>query len=471
MTDPTEPLPAARRAALTALLALLLALASTAAAQANLVVNGRVITNNTTTLVPGSSYAAGAALAQALGATMGVDSGRALALLESGGRLLQLRVVDEPSEAGGAEAIWLDGRPVPGGAAVWSDGELFLPVKPVAEALGASVTYLASDDTVLVVQPRGRLTAMRHGDGRSERLELSVSAPVRYSTYYNEPLGTLHVHFERTDIEVRLPPVEGEAFTIAAASAANGEAEVRIQLAGETRYEVYAVPDGRGFRLNVAFSEGGAAEQQQVRVVLDPGHGGTDTGLVTAGFGAESVLALSFAESLASALRARGVTVEFTRDSDLEVGVDLRSRAGVGADLFVSLHVADLPLGVFRAYYLGDAGNVASLEMAVRENAAAELRSGVTDELRRQVLLGLVPDLDVGRRAAEGLAGRLFSIAGYRADLVTGAPLQVLGGAAGRGLLLEFAAADMAGSGLPERLAEAIDQLVSDAAFGLLGER
>ena len=442
-----------------------------ASAQANLVVNGRVITSNSTSLVPGSSYAAGAALAQALGATMGVDVGRGIALLETGGRVLQVLIVDDPAAAGLAEAIWLDGRPVAGGAAVWSEGELFLPVKPVAEALGASVTYISGDDTVLVVQPRGRLTAMTRTDGRTERLELSISAPVRYTTFFNEPLSTLHIYLDRTDIELRLPPVVGEAFTFASATASGGATEVRVQLQEGVSYDVYSVPDVRGFRLNVTFNRGGTAQGERAHVVLDAGHGGSDGGLASPAFGSEAALTLAFAERLATALRARGMTVSLTRDSDYEVPVDQRARAGIGADLFVSLHVADLPLGVFRAYYLGDAANVESLEMAVRENAATELRNAVTDELRRRLLLGLVTDLDVGRRAAEGLAGRLFSIAGYRADLVAGAPLQVLGGAAGRGVLLEFTAADLASDGLPERLAEALDQLLSEGSFGPLGPR
>ncbi|MFA5550741.1 MAG: N-acetylmuramoyl-L-alanine amidase [Trueperaceae bacterium] len=446
-------------------------LGSLASAQANLVVNGRVITSNSTSLVPGSSYAAGAALAQALGATMGVDVGRGIALLETGGRVLQVLIVDDPASAGMAEAIWLDGRPVAGGAAVWSEGELFLPVKPVAEALGASVTYISGDDTVLVVQPRGRLTAMTRTDGRTERLELSISAPVRYTTFFNEPLSTLHIYLDRTDIELRLPPVEGEGFTFASATASGGATEVRVQLEEGVSYDVYSVPDARGFRLNVTFNRTGSGQAERAHVVLDAGHGGSDGGLVSPAFGSEAALTLAFAERLAAALRARGMTVTLTRDSDYEVPVDQRARAGIGADLFVSLHVADLPLGVFRAYYLGDAANVESLEMAVRENAATELRNAATDELRRRLLLGLVTDLDVGRRAAEGLAGRLFSIAGYRADLVAGAPLQVLGGAAGRGVLLEFTAADLASDGLPERLAEALDQLLSEGSFGPLGPR
>lgn len=461
----------AARALALVLPALMFALLGTVQAQSNLVVNGRVISGNTTTLVPGSSYAAGASLAQALGATMGVDSGRGLVLLETGGRVLQVRIADGLSGALAADAIWLDGRPVPGGAALWNEGELFLPVKPVAEALGASVTYVQETDTVLVVQPRGRLTAMLRSEGGTERLELSISAPVRYSTFYNEPLSTLHVYLDRTDIEVRLPPVEGTAFTLASASASSGAAEVRLQLNEGVRYEVYAVPDVRGFRLNVAFFPAGRSAQQLAHIVLDAGHGGADSGLVSPVFGAESNLTLTFAERLASALRARGIAVTLTRDSDMEVTVEQRARLGIGTDLFVSLHAADLALGEFRVYYLGDASNVTSLDMAIRENAAAELRSPAVDELRRRILLGLVTDLDVGRRAAEGLAGRLFTVAGYRADAVAGAPLQVLGGAAGRGVLLEFSAPDLASDGLPDRLAEALAQLLSEGSFGPLGAR
>lgn len=450
------------------LLLLSLALFACAHAQPNLIVNGRVVSSNNTTLVPGSSYAQGAAVAQALGASISVDHSRGLALLQSGGRVMQILIAEEAAAALVGDAIWLDGRVVEGSAAVYSEGELYLPVKPVAEALGASVTFLPEENAVMVVQPRGRLTRMGVGEGRGERIELSVSAPVRFTSFFNEPLSTLHVYFERTDIEVRLPPAEGTYFTFASASASGGSAEVRIQLQEGIDYDLYAVPEGRGFRLNVLLSPQGV-KRSSGHVVLDAGHGGDDLGFSSPAFGAEATLTLDFVTRLANALTERGITATLTRDSDLNVPVAERSRLGVGADLFVSFHVAELALGEFRAYYLEDAQSVEGLNMAIRENAAGALRGGgaePTDAFRRQLLLGLVPDLDVGRRGAEAIAGRLFQLAGYRAASVAGAPLQVLGGAAGRGILLEFSAADLAASGLPERMAEAIDQLLSEGALG-----
>ncbi len=454
------------RRARAVLVALLVVFAAVAGAEPRLLVNGREIAGNTTSLVPGTSYAPGAALAQALGADLTGDAGRSLVTLQAGGRVLQLTMV-ERGAAAPTPAVWLDGREVSGGPAVSVEGEVFLPVKPVAEALGASVTYLNSEDTVMVVQPRGRLSAMRV-ENRAERIELSLSAPVRFTTYYNEPLSTLYVYLDRTDIETRLAPLEGKAFKLATATSKGGATEVRVQLEPGSRYLVYALPDGRGFRLNISFDVAGEAPlTNQVLVVLDPGHGGGDVGVVSPGLGTEAALTLAFAQRLAASLEVRGLRVELTRHTDAPVDVPERSRAGVSADLFISVHAAGLSLGEFRVYYLGDANNVTSLEMAVRENAAQAAREGGTDALRRKILLGLVPDLDVGRRVAEAISERLFAVGGYRAETITNAPLQVLGGAAGRGVLFEFAAADLASDGLPDRFADAVEQLVRDGTIGL----
>src|SRR5690606_33696461 len=180
-----------------------------ALAQPALVVNGREVPGNTTALVSGTSYAPAATLASALGASAAMDLGGGVVVLVAGGRIMQVLVAPSPAEAASLPgAIRRDGAVVPGPGAVVSVGEVYLPVKPVAEALGASVTFLEGQNTVMVVQPRARLTAVRRLTD-PERLELHVSAPVRYSTYYNEPVQTLQVHFERTGREVRVPPVEG----------------------------------------------------------------------------------------------------------------------------------------------------------------------------------------------------------------------------------------------------------------------
>ena len=444
----------------------LTALVGRAAAQPTLIVNGREIFGNTTAIVSGSSFAPAAGLAPALGAVLAIDAQRSLAVLDAGGRLLQLDIADSAEAAVAASgALRLDGVTLQGPAAVAFEGEVYLPVKQVAEALGATITYVEGQNTVLVVQPRARVSGIRRFTN-PERLEIYLSAPVRYTAFHNQPVDTLQIHFERTDVELRLEPVEGDLFLNAVVAAAGGGTDVRIQLVDGAAYSIYQVPDGRGFRLVVAFgADGETALVADFDVVIDPGHGGSDAGLMAAGLGSESVLALGLAERVASILRARGVDVSLTRDADLAVSVERRASAGVGVDLFVSLHMGDLPAGEFNAYYLGDASDVASLQMAIRANAtdAAELE---TDRLRRELLLGLVPDLAFGRTLAEGLSGRLFALGAYRGAVVAGAPLQVLGGAAGRGVLLEFAAEDMVTSDLAERLAQAIIEQLESVALG-----
>lgn len=443
---------------------LLVAIAGSSAAEPALVVNGLAVDRNTTTLIRGSSYAPGAALAQALGAGFFTDPQRTTATLTLGGRTLQVPIAASPAEVGDG-GLDLDGVAVPGSSAVLSGPEVFLPVKPVVEAFGGRVAYLQASDSVVAVLPRARLGSMRlQSSATQERLVVRISAPIRYTAYFNEPVNQLELHLERTDLAAAVTAVEGDRFVRATPVASGGSVDLRIQLAEGVRYEVYELPDGKGFDLVVAFHEGpaGTPAGPPPRVVLDPGHGGEDPGLVFPGAGTEASLTLAFAERLATALAARGLDVSLSRTGDFAVPASKRSQDGVASDLFVSIHAADLPAGQFHVYYLADADDVAELDMAIRTNAAAAVGDPETDRLRRQVLLNLVPDLDLGRRYAEGLGARLFEAGSYRASDTAGAPLYVLGGAAGRGVLMEFGPADLASAALVEALADAITSLLAN---------
>lgn len=77
------------------------------------------------------------------------------------------------------------------------------------------------------------------------------------------------------------------------------------------------------------------------RVVIDPGHGGSDPGAIGPGGLRESAVTLDVARRVAERLATRyGVQVVLTRDRD--VYVDLEARAAhaneAGADAFVSIH-------------------------------------------------------------------------------------------------------------------------------------
>ncbi len=94
-----------------------------------------------------------------------------------------------------------------------------------------------------------------------------------------------------------------------------------------------------------------AASAGPRKVVLDPGHGGSNAGASGAGL-REKQVTLTLANQVADRLRAKGIDVELTRTGD--VTRTLRQRAEVAvtgnADLFVSIHANASPTRSQRGY-------------------------------------------------------------------------------------------------------------------------
>jgi len=129
----------------------------------------------------------------------------------------------------------------------------------------------------------------------------------------------------------------------------------------------------------------GRNARQIARVVLDPGHGGKDTGAVGPAGVREKDVTLDIAHRVAPVLAGQGVQVVLTRDDDRFVSLEERTaRAnGFGADLFISIHCnaseAKGRRGI-ETYVLDTtrdeiAGRVAARENATTQAASAELAS------------------------------------------------------------------------------------------------
>ncbi len=75
-------------------------------------------------------------------------------------------------------------------------------------------------------------------------------------------------------------------------------------------------------------------------ITIDPGHGGSDSGCVSAGGLAEKDVALAVGRRLAELLRAEGCRVDLTREADERVPLYARAEAAnaAGSAFFVSLH-------------------------------------------------------------------------------------------------------------------------------------
>src|SRR4029077_2863971 len=175
--------------------------------------------------------------------------------------------------------------------------------------------------------------------------------------------------------------------------------------------------------------------QSKLRViVLDPGHGGMDTGTKNP-TASEKDLTLVIARKLRSALQSRlGITVLLTRDSD--VAMDNEARTAVAnnnqANLFVSLH----------AGYSANKADTDSSIFVMKENfgeaSAASTPVGTRDQLFLPWYLGYRIHRQASVSAANFLQDELTKAIPGSKFLVRSAPLAVLSSATMPSLLIEI---------------------------------
>ncbi|MGH9438849.1 MAG: N-acetylmuramoyl-L-alanine amidase family protein, partial [Terriglobia bacterium] len=113
------------------------------------------------------------------------------------------------------------------------------------------------------------------------------------------------------------------------------------------------------------------------RIVIDPGHGGHDTGAIGRGGIEEKNVVLDVALRLRELILKRmGCDVVMTRSSDKFIPLEERTAIAnaAGADLFVSIHANSSPSPAARGietYYLNFTSDPEALELAARENATS----------------------------------------------------------------------------------------------------
>jgi len=115
------------------------------------------------------------------------------------------------------------------------------------------------------------------------------------------------------------------------------------------------------------------------RIVIDPGHGGHDTGTIGPTGLMEKDLCLDVAVRLGKIIQQRlaGAEVVFTRTDDTFIPLEERTRIAneARADLFISIHAnssRDHGARGIETYYLNLKGSPDAMEVAARENATAQ---------------------------------------------------------------------------------------------------
>ncbi len=466
---PLSPSPFLLRLVFTLFLTMIIM--TTSQAQQRLTINGRDVAGMSTTLVSGSSYAPALALAEAIGAHFSYDPESALATFDYAAHLLTMRVYGTGSEARAAtQALQLDGRTVAGTAAVNVEGSLYVPVKAVVAAFGGSVEYNSAQGQAVVVFPRAKLEEARVNSVQGyDRFVLEFDGLTPYQVYFNAAANTLQVRFERLE-PVQAQGFSGQFISNAVLQQTGGYSDLILRLNPNTRYESYTAARPGGFSFILDLLPASAQPQDPAAlppVVLDAGHGGVDPGLtLPESTETESDLALELAQAVSDTLRADGLASDLTRSDNVTVSVTERSQQGIGSGLYLSLHAAaSLTPGQINVFYLSEAGDAATLELAIRENARAALDQPGTDVMRRRLLLNLVPDIARGAVYANGLARELQQLGGYTVNTLAGLPLKTLEDAAGRGVLIEFNSSNLTDPQLANHLAAAIRSVVAQKGF------
>ena len=129
------------------------------------------------------------------------------------------------------------------------------------------------------------------------------------------------------------------------------------------------------------------------KIVIDPGHGGHDTGTIGPNGLEEKNLVLDVSRRLGTLLQTRlGAEVVYTRQDDTFIPLETRTAIAnqEGADLFVSVHANsshDPDARGVETYYLNFTSSPDALEVAARENAVSEESIHELQDLVKKIAL------------------------------------------------------------------------------------
>jgi N-acetylmuramoyl-L-alanine amidase len=221
------------------------------------------------------------------------------------------------------------------------------------------------------------------------------------------------------------------------------------------------------------------------KIVIDPGHGGHDTGTIGPNGLEEKELVLEVSRRLGTLLQTRlGAEVIYTRRDDTFIPLETRTAIAnqEGADLFVSVHANsshDPDARGVETYYLNFTSSPDALEVAARENAVSEESIHELQDLVKKIALKEKIDesqefaSDVQNSLHSGLAAKN---PGVRDRGVKKAPFIVLIGANMPSILAEISFVSnpgderrLATSEYRQKIAESLYRGIAKYVSGLSG--
>jgi N-acetylmuramoyl-L-alanine amidase len=221
------------------------------------------------------------------------------------------------------------------------------------------------------------------------------------------------------------------------------------------------------------------------KIVIDPGHGGHDTGTIGPNGLEEKDLVLEVSRRLGRLLETRlGAEVVYTRKDDTFIPLETRTAIAnqARADLFVSIHAnssRDSAARGVETYYLNFTSSSEALEVAARENAVSEKSIYELQDLVKKI--ALKEKIEESREFAGDVQASLHSGLALKSPAIRDrgvkkAPFIVLIGANMPSILAEISFVSnptdehrLASSEYRERIAESLYRGIAKYANGLSG--
>lgn len=278
----------------------------------------------------------------------------------------------------------------------------FRPAPAVLDAIdqglaGEGAIALASIDAgAATVTVAPRLTRIEQWTGaEGARVVVHLDRPARFrvgdqASKRGQPART-YVELDGVDLggPARTTPLGGIVARIVAEPTTTGS-RVALDLDGPAYRRVFHLLEPFRVVIDIARQPPGSgpkgAGRTVARVVIDPGHGGNDSGASGPTGLKEKDVTLAISQKLAPMLTRLGVEVAVTRDDDRYVTLEERTaRANAfGADLFVSIHCnaseSRSRKGI-ETYILDTTANEMAGKVAARENGASQAASNEVAQL------------------------------------------------------------------------------------------
>ncbi|MFZ8814133.1 MAG: N-acetylmuramoyl-L-alanine amidase [Thermus aquaticus] len=221
-----------------------------------------------------------------------------------------------------------------------------------------------------------------------------------------------------------------------------GEVRVLVRTRGPVEVKVSRYRDPERLVLDIALKKGETPLKPQAPdppkaqapkpprpvVLLDPGHGGIDPGMV--GYVVEKEAVLDVALRLRRLLLREGIEVRLTRERDTHLFPDKRTDLSMRAsmadssrvNLFISIHVNASPTRTARGvevFYFGRAQDPRVLAQVIRENGGGEVGKRLTEEAKTAAERILY---DIVAQANQRFSQRLAETLGRSLSQATGSP-------------------------------------------------